>query len=61
MARWQNRKHDASADMGSFDGIGIPVLFNAVLTTCLWLNVTRAELRRVEEMLDARLKHLEER
>ena len=59
--------------------IGIPVLFNAVLTTCLWLNVTRAELRRVnqrfdamrdlwrseladvEEVLDARLKHLEER
>ncbi len=51
--------------------IGVPMLFNAVLTGVLvaYMNgqfsaqreIWRAELRRVEEVLDARLKHLEER
>jgi hypothetical protein len=55
--------------------IGVPIvvnaLFNGVLIMFLWLHINqrlddlrdlwRAELRRVEEVLDARLKHLEER
>lgn len=51
--------------------IGVPVLFNAAMTLLLlaYMNARfdslrdlwRAELRRVEEVLDARLKHLEER
>lgn len=55
--------------------IGIPMLFNTFLTTALigflWAHmdrrfedlkdVWRSELRRVEEILDARLKHLEEK
>ena len=62
--------------------IGIPMLFNATLTSIVVALFTahvnakfvaidkrfddmrdlwRAELRRVEEVLDARLKHLEER
>jgi len=44
-----------------------PLLMNATLTGILmaYINakndVLRAELRRVEEVLDARLKHMEER
>ena len=60
MAWWQNRSMTNVTNVQLYLAIGIPVLFNAVLTTCLWLNVSRAELRRVEEMLNARLKHLEE-
>ena len=47
--------------------IGVPILFNALGFTLLILymqsmrDLWRAELRRVEEVLDARLKHLEER
>ena len=55
--------------------IGVPivvnVLFNGVLIMFLWLHINqrlddlrdlwRAELKRVEEVIDARLKHLEER
>jgi hypothetical protein len=51
--------------------IGVPMLFNGVLVTFLVLyinhrftdakDVWRAELHRVEEVLDARLKHLEQR
>jgi ABC-type polysaccharide/polyol phosphate export permease len=51
--------------------IGLPVLLNAAMfgLLLLYLNTRfqdlkdlwRAELRRVEEVLDARLKHLEER
>lgn len=47
--------------------IGVPILFNALGFTLLILYVQslkdlwRSELRRVEEVLDARLKHLEER
>ncbi|MBV8817548.1 MAG: hypothetical protein JO022_04270 [Acidobacteriaceae bacterium] len=51
--------------------IGVPSLINIGLVTFLYLALTnrmndlkeiwRAELRRVEEVLDARLKHLEER
>lgn len=51
--------------------IGLPSLINIGLVTFLYLALTnrmndlkdiwRAELRRVEEVLDARLKHLEER
>ena len=62
-------------DLQLYLAIGVPVvvnaLFNGVLITLLWLHadrrfddlreVWRAELRRVEEVLDARLKHLEER
>jgi hypothetical protein len=43
---------------------GVPILFNAAmltLTVTLLRDLWRAELRRVEEVLDARLKHLEER
>ncbi|MGA3042482.1 MAG: DUF433 domain-containing protein [Bryobacteraceae bacterium] len=50
--------------------IGVPMLFNAVLIGVLMVHMDkrfddmrelwRAELRRVEEVLDARLKHLEE-
>jgi len=50
--------------------IGVPMLFNALLITLLAAHMNsrfndlrdlwRAELRRVEEVLDARLKHLEE-
>jgi hypothetical protein len=44
--------------------IGLPiivnVLFNSMLAVLL-KDLWRAELRRVEEVLDARLKHLEER
>jgi hypothetical protein len=51
--------------------IGVPMLFNAGLIGFLFLHMDkrfddmrdlwRAELRRVEEVLGARLKHLEER
>jgi hypothetical protein len=69
--------------------IGVPILFNAILITVLFLHMNsrfdgmekrfgerfdsinsrfddmrdlwRAELRRVEEILDGRLKHLEEK
>jgi hypothetical protein len=58
--------------------IGVPMLFNAVLSGLILAYVNagfrsinqrfddmrdlwRAELHRVEEVLDARLKHLEER
>ena len=51
--------------------IGVPLLFNALTTSLLLLfiqarldgmeKVWRSELHRVEEVLDARLKHLEER
>ena len=51
--------------------IGVPSLINLSLVTFLYLALTnrmndlkdvwRAELRRDEEVLDARLKHLEER
>jgi hypothetical protein len=45
----------------------VPLVFNAGFTGLLmaYINakndVIRAELRRVEEVLDARLKHMEER
>ncbi len=51
--------------------IGVPILSNAILVGFLWSHMNtrfddmremwRSELRRVEEVLDARLKHLEER
>ncbi|MGA3043716.1 MAG: hypothetical protein ABSF54_23320 [Bryobacteraceae bacterium] len=44
--------------------IGVPIVMNAAmltLTVTLLRDLWRAELRRVEEVLDARLKHLEER
>lgn len=51
--------------------MGVPMLFNAILIGFLWSHMNtrfddmkdmwRAELRRVEEVIDARLKHLEER
>jgi hypothetical protein len=55
--------------------IGVPSLINIGLITLLYVSLSqqidqsanslkeiwRAELRRVEEVLDARLKHLEER
>jgi hypothetical protein len=51
--------------------IGIPVLVNTAMVGLLMLHINarlddlkdlwRAELHRVEEVLDARLKHLEER
>jgi hypothetical protein len=50
--------------------IGVPSIINIGLITLLYLTLSRqidglkdiwrAELRRVEEVLDARLKHLEE-
>lgn len=54
--------------------LGLPILLNTAVSFALWLNLKssmnqrfddlkdlwRAELRRVEEVLDARLKHLEE-
>lgn len=51
--------------------IGIPMLFNATLIGLFAVHMNtrfddmrdlwRAELRRVEEVIDARLRHLEER
>jgi hypothetical protein len=44
--------------------IGVPIVFNAAMLTFMLTplrDLWRAELRRVEEVLDARLKHLEER
>lgn len=44
--------------------IGVPIVFNAAMLTLmvtLLRDPWRAELRRVEEVLDARLKHVEER
>jgi hypothetical protein len=51
--------------------IGVPMLFNAALFGLIARHMNarfddmrdlwRAELRRVEEVLDARLRHLEER
>lgn len=51
--------------------IGVPLLFNAVMFGLFWSHLNtrfddaketwRAELHRVEEVLDARLKHIEER
>jgi hypothetical protein len=51
--------------------IGVPLIFNAALIGFLFVHMDkrfddmrdlwRAELHRVEEVLDARLKHLEER
>jgi hypothetical protein len=43
--------------------IGLPIIVNVLFNTMLSLllkDLWRAELRRVEEVLDARLKHLEE-
>lgn len=50
--------------------LAVPLLFNGVLTGILMLHINskfsdarevwKAELKRVEEVLDARLKHLEE-
>lgn len=54
---------DTQLDMA----IGVPILFNALGFSLLIVYIQsmrdlwRAELRRVEEVLDARLKHLEER
>lgn len=58
-------------DQQLYLAIGVPVLFNLAANTFLYLalsrrmddlkDIWRAELRRVEEVLDARLKHLEER
>jgi hypothetical protein len=44
--------------------IGVPVVLNAAMLTLavtLLRDLWRAELRRVEDVLDARLKHLEEK
>jgi hypothetical protein len=48
--------------------IGVPIVVNAVVNAAMLIlavsflrDLWRAELRRVEEVLDARLKHLEER
>jgi low affinity Fe/Cu permease len=44
--------------------IGVPIVMNAAmltLTVTLLRDLWRVELRRVEEVLDARLKHLAER
>jgi hypothetical protein len=55
--------------------VGIPILFNAAFTTLLFLltwrhfdqriddmrHMWQIELKRVEDVLDARLKHLEGR
>jgi hypothetical protein len=51
--------------------IGVPLAFNALGFTLMTLytqyslsslkDVWRAELKRVEEVMDARLKHMEER
>ena len=51
--------------------IGVPMLFNAAMLALFAMHVNarfddmrdlwRAELRRVEEVIDARLRHLEER
>lgn len=51
--------------------VGLPILVNLLTTGLIMLYVNakidglrdlwRAELRRVEEVLDARLRHLEER
>jgi hypothetical protein len=51
--------------------IGVPIIANAAMLGFLLLHINtrftdlkdlwRAELHRVEEVLDARLKHLEER
>jgi hypothetical protein len=51
--------------------IGVPMLFNAALVGLAARHINsrfddmrdlwRAELRRVEEVIDARLRHLEER
>jgi hypothetical protein len=43
--------------------IGVPILFAAMLTLMVTLlrDLWRAELRRVEVALDARLKHLDQR
>jgi hypothetical protein len=43
--------------------IGVPIIVNALFNTLVALllkDLWRSELRRVEEVLDARLKHLEE-
>lgn len=42
--------------------VGIPVLFNFIMMFTFFMllkDLWRAELRRVEEVLDARLKHVE--
>jgi len=44
--------------------IGVPVVMNAAMLTLavtLLRDLWRAELRRVEEVLDARLKHVEDK
>ena len=54
-------------DTQLYMAIGVPILFNALGFSLLIVYIQsmrdlwRAELRRVEEVLDARLKHLEER
>lgn len=43
--------------------IGVPIIVNTLFNGFLMLalrDLWRAELRRVEEVLDARLKHIEE-
>jgi hypothetical protein len=79
------RHHMSVTNAQLYLAIGLPLLFNAVLTGLVlaYLNskfdgvksefqnvnqrfdnlrdLWRAELRRVEEVLDARLRHLEER
>jgi hypothetical protein len=43
--------------------IGLPIIINTLFNGFLLLSLRdlwRAELRRVEEVLDARLKHIEE-
>jgi nitrogen fixation-related uncharacterized protein len=66
-ARWGNEMTNEQLYLS----IGVPMLFNAVLIGLLWSHMNtrfddakdlwRAELRRVEEVIDARLKHLEGR
>lgn len=54
-------------DSQLYFAIGVPLLFNALGFTLVILYIQsmkdlwRAELRRVEEVLDARLKHVEDK
>lgn len=58
-------------DQQLYLAIGVPVVMNAVMFTLFTIMINKrlddmrdlwcTELRRVEEVLDARLKHLEER
>jgi hypothetical protein len=52
------------ADTQLYLAMGVPIVMNAALltlTVTLLRDLWRAELRRAEGVLDARLKHLEER